>query len=113
MSRLCPLLILRFLLVLLLLLLLTMFVTQSPELWNPVLLALFPTTALASIAVNAATLKGCLDNSSSSSSSSSSALLSLLEVSPPKTGPGWVYSVFVLLYLATGTCWGMWWARGK
>jgi hypothetical protein len=65
------------------------------------MLALFPTSALASLALNTATLSQCLA-ASSSSSSTGSQLWELVKVGPAKTAVGWTYTVFVLLYLATG-----------
>jgi hypothetical protein len=76
------------------------------------MLALFPTSAAASLALNTATLSQCLAASSSSSSSTTgSQLWELVKVGPPKTAVGWTYTVFVLLYLATGESWVGRWCR--
>lgn len=71
------------------------FMPQVPSLWSPALISFYPTTALASVIINVTVLHHALASSNSSMSS-------LLEFALPKTSSGWVYIVFLALYLATG-----------
>lgn len=76
--------------------------TQSPEVWNPVLLATYPTAALASIAVSAATLKLGFQQAGVAGPAAAWSALIGSGLAKPKSAAGWVYSVFLLLYAATG-----------
>jgi hypothetical protein len=73
---------------------------QSPGLWNPVLFSFYPTAAAASVAINVATLRSGF--AQSGAASVKDGLASLAGFSVPKTPAGWTYSVFILLYAATG-----------
>lgn len=75
---------------------------QSPELLNPLLLVTYPTAALASIGVSAATLIIGFQQAGISSPASAWSALVGSGLSPPKSAAGWAYSVFLLLYAATG-----------
>jgi hypothetical protein len=73
---------------------------QSPGLWNPVLFSFYPTAAAASVAINVATLRSGF--AQSGTASVQEGLASLAKFSAPKTPAGWTYSLFILLYIATG-----------
>jgi hypothetical protein len=64
------------------------------------LFSFYPTAAAASIAINAATLRTGF--AQSGAASVTEGLSSLAGFSVPKTPAGWTYSVFILLYAATG-----------
>jgi hypothetical protein len=74
---------------------------QSPDLWNPVLVSFYPTAAAASIFINVATLRSaCRQSGISSVQGLLSAASSGINL--PQSPAAWVYSVFMLLYAATG-----------
>jgi hypothetical protein len=73
---------------------------QSPGLWNPVLFSFYPTAAAASVAINVATLRSGF--AQSGAASVQEGLASLARLTVPKTPAGWTYSLFILLYIATG-----------
>lgn len=72
---------------------------QSPELWNPVLAAFYPTAAAASVAVASLTLQSAFQQAGAASVSEG--LQGIWGFSSPKTAASWGYSVAIVLYVAT------------
>eukprot|EP00879_Flechtneria_rotunda_P005419 GHRR01005712.1.p1 GENE.GHRR01005712.1~~GHRR01005712.1.p1 ORF type:complete len:394 (+),score=124.42 GHRR01005712.1:253-1434(+) len=75
--------------------------TLSPELWNPVLVSIYPTSALVSVATNAATLQTAFKQSGIAAFGEGLQIALQGSIGVPSTTAGWVYSAFTLLYIAT------------
>lgn len=73
---------------------------QSPEVWNPVLVSFYPTSAAASIAINVATLQTAFKQAGADSFGSG--LQGMWGFGTPKTPASWGYTLSIVLYIATG-----------
>lgn len=75
---------------------------QASTLWNPALVALYPSLAAASVVINTLVWRqASMSTSAAGSTTTAAGVSSSALVAIPSTGGGWTYAIFALLYVLT------------